>query len=182
GRHRSGWAARRGGGVRPRPRRRARRIRHARLRNRHVRRDSRGAHRRRGPSACRPRGRARRPSGDPGQGGGMGHRGRRRCDHHHRRHRAHRARRHARSAGAAVRQEAGRLFRDLPPRQLLLNRAVHPTEPGHRRHRRRGVRVLPARLQRRGARWMGPSNRPPARQPPPALQPRRAHAAAAGAV
>jgi hypothetical protein len=47
---------------------------------------------------------------------------------------------------------------------------------------KRGVRVLPARLQRRRARRLGQGDRCPARQPPQALQHGRADAAAVGAL
>ena len=105
--------------------------------------------------------------------------GRGRRDPHHRRHRPHRPRRDARGDRAAVRQAHRRLLGDLPPGQLPDRRPLDPAVAGAGRPDRRRLRLLPAGLQRRGARRLGQGDRRPARQPPQALQHGRADAEAA---
>ena len=120
----------------------------------------------------------RRRSGPPA----VDRRSRHRRRHHDRRHRLHRARRDARGAGAALREKDGRLRRDSSRwlsyqkvgTSTIQSRATGGVAGGD-------LSFRPPRLARRLPRRLGGNFGPPARQPPPPLQPRRAHAAPPGA-
>ena len=144
--------------------------------DRRVGRTARGADRDGRAPARRPGHRRRRGRCDPSAGRGLGRRSGGRPRHHHRRHRLRAARRHARGAEAASDPRDGRLLDRLPPGEPRHGRRRNAPVPRLRRPDRRHLPVLPARLDRRLPRRLGPGAGARAGQPLPALLAGRAGA------